>query len=459
MKQINNFESSQRFNPLNDYLFYKVMGVKGNEVQLLGFLNAVLGRSGKKTIKDVEILENNFIAAEIINGKSCILDVRAILEDGTKVNIEVQLRNENNMERRSLFYWSRMYSESINQGHDYQELPNVIAINIVDFDFPPGGNFHTCFHLREDAQPDLILTPALEIHFINMARWRRIYDKDIKNILISSKPSRWIGTPLAGLLTAAVTFSLSGCAGEDLTPQGSENPGTAILTPAVTPTVHILMGDVPSPYQEIFQGTYIPFFEFGDGTGGIGCMAITAPVFMTEEEAFEVIAAAFAESGLYLDKPSGYRPDVNLPVTNIDGEEVDRNKTVQGTLESDEMFKLWTHDLTVKFVSVTDVINWREDPDATPTISFSTFNIKQTAETLAENNTAMVVFYDPVAGMVDYLAITRDIEREAGESDEAFYDRLDAIREDAHREALAESEQMLRKQVEAFIAWLFQMGG
>ena len=146
MKPRNSNQAIERLNPLNDYLFYKVMGIKGNEIQLLGFLNAVLGQSGKKTIKNLEIQDNNFFAADIINGKSCILDVRAILEDGTKVNIEVQLRNEHNIDRRSLFYWSRMYSESIEQGHDYKDLPNVIAINILDFDFPPGGNYHNSFH-------------------------------------------------------------------------------------------------------------------------------------------------------------------------------------------------------------------------------------------------------------------------------------------------------------------------
>lgn len=79
--------------------------------------------------------------------------------------------------------------------------------------------------------------------------------------------------------------------------------------------------------------------------------------------------------------------------------------------------------------------------------------------TLVENNTAMAVFYDPVAGMVNYMEATRDIEQEDGESDEAFFARLDAIRDELHKNALAESELMLRKQVEAFIAWLFQMGG
>ena len=46
---------TRKFDPLNDYLFIKVMGEKGDEVQLLGFLNAVLGRTGKDRFNSVEI--------------------------------------------------------------------------------------------------------------------------------------------------------------------------------------------------------------------------------------------------------------------------------------------------------------------------------------------------------------------------------------------------------------------
>jgi hypothetical protein len=35
-------------------------------------------------------------------------------------------------------------------GGDYQELPDVIAINVVAFDFPPARNYHTCFHMEEN---------------------------------------------------------------------------------------------------------------------------------------------------------------------------------------------------------------------------------------------------------------------------------------------------------------------
>jgi predicted transposase/invertase (TIGR01784 family) len=187
MKTLYEHEPLPRFNPLNDYLFFKVMGEKGDEPQLLGFLNAVLGRSGKEPIESVEIMENTSFEKDVIDGKSCILDVLAVLQNGTKVNIEVQLRNEHNMDQRCLFYWSKVYSKSLNEGQDYRELPNVIAINIVDFDYPPKGDTHTCFHLREDTDPSLILSHVLEIHYINMVKWRKQREKDLADPL-----HRWL---------------------------------------------------------------------------------------------------------------------------------------------------------------------------------------------------------------------------------------------------------------------------
>jgi len=183
----------QRFNPLNDFLFYKIMGEKGDEVQLLGFLNAVLGKTGADRFTSVKIIENKSFTPKVIGDKSSILDVRAVLQGRTKVNIEVQVRNQHNMDRRSLFYWSKEYAESLGEGQDYRKLPNVIAINIVDFNivdfnYLPVQNFHTRFHLREDSDRDIILTGALEIHFINMVQYRR----QAKKGGINDSLDRWL---------------------------------------------------------------------------------------------------------------------------------------------------------------------------------------------------------------------------------------------------------------------------
>jgi predicted transposase/invertase (TIGR01784 family) len=175
--------SIERLNPLNDYLFLKYMGEKGDEEQLLAFLNAVLKRTGKDGLVSVEIVENKTLSAEIIGDKKSILDIRATMTDGTKVNIEVQLRNLGNMEKRSLFYLSREYAKGIKSGQDYQDLPDVISINIIGYesDFEAVDDFHTSFHLYEDFHKECMLTDSLEIHFIDMVKFRRFREKDIKN--------------------------------------------------------------------------------------------------------------------------------------------------------------------------------------------------------------------------------------------------------------------------------------
>jgi predicted transposase/invertase (TIGR01784 family) len=180
--------SNKRLNPLNDYLFMKYMGEKGDEEQLLAFLNAVLQKTGKNGITSVEIIENRMLSAEIIGDKASVLDVRAVMNDDAKVNIEVQLRNAGNMDKRSLFYWSREYIRGIESGQDYIKLPGVIAINIINFEFIEVNEVHTSFHLWEDNHKEYMLTDALEIHFIDMVKFRRLRKKDIVN----NRLHRWL---------------------------------------------------------------------------------------------------------------------------------------------------------------------------------------------------------------------------------------------------------------------------
>ena len=103
----------ERFNPLNDYLFLKLMGEEGDEEQCLVFLNAVLGSKNKQPVKLIRILENKTFTAEVIGEKSSILDVRVETDSGEKVNIEVQLKDLHNMEKRTLMHWGREFTTGI----------------------------------------------------------------------------------------------------------------------------------------------------------------------------------------------------------------------------------------------------------------------------------------------------------------------------------------------------------
>ncbi|MDR3236197.1 MAG: Rpn family recombination-promoting nuclease/putative transposase [Prevotellaceae bacterium] len=175
-------KQKRQHDPLNDYLFLKYMGEKGDEKQLLSFINTVLKKTGKSDLKAIEILEEHKFSAEILGGKECALDVRAKFDDKTHVNIEVQLRNKGNMSKRTLYYWSRDFSSSLDVGQDYLELPKIITINIVNYELLDGPNrFHTSYRMHEDDEHEYLMDDSEEVHFIDMVKFRRIKNKDMEN--------------------------------------------------------------------------------------------------------------------------------------------------------------------------------------------------------------------------------------------------------------------------------------
>ncbi|KZL89738.1 PD-(D/E)XK nuclease family transposase [Clostridium magnum DSM 2767] len=70
-----------------------------------------------------------------VDDKTGILDVRVKTEDGTHINVEIQLLNQYNMVERTLFYWSRLSNSQLKKGQNYRNLKRTITINILNFDY------------------------------------------------------------------------------------------------------------------------------------------------------------------------------------------------------------------------------------------------------------------------------------------------------------------------------------
>lgn len=152
-----------------DFAFKQVFGKTGNEPILLAFLNAALKLPKEKQIASVEIL-NPEILREHLEDKASVLDIHARTKQGEHVNIEIQLANKFDMEKRTLYYWSRIYSTQIQKGIPYTELAKTITINILNFRFlQETERFHTTFHLYED-QEQFPLTDVMEIHFMEIPK-------------------------------------------------------------------------------------------------------------------------------------------------------------------------------------------------------------------------------------------------------------------------------------------------
>lgn len=92
-----------------DFAFKQLFGTKGNEEILTGFLNAILEESLDAPIASLQ-LEDPHLHKSYEDDKLSILDLLATLDNGTQVNIEIQLRNTHDMVKRSLYYWSKLYT-------------------------------------------------------------------------------------------------------------------------------------------------------------------------------------------------------------------------------------------------------------------------------------------------------------------------------------------------------------
>ncbi len=81
-----------------------------------------------------------------------------------------------------------MYLEGIRQGEDYRKLTKVITINLLDFKFLDIKDYHSSFHLWEDREKEYMLTDLVEIHFIELPKFREVQNKASENEALK----RWL---------------------------------------------------------------------------------------------------------------------------------------------------------------------------------------------------------------------------------------------------------------------------
>ena len=152
--------------PKMDFVFKNIFGSEKRPNILISFLNATL--KPKDLITEVEI-KNTDLNKGYIEDKFSRLDVKATTSNNEIINIEIQLKNEYNMIKRSLYYWSKLYSEQLNEGEDYSLLKRTICINILNFKYLKTRMFHSVYRMKE-IHTNEELSDIQEIHFIEIPK-------------------------------------------------------------------------------------------------------------------------------------------------------------------------------------------------------------------------------------------------------------------------------------------------
>ncbi len=137
--------------PKTDFAFKKIFGSTRSQKILISFLNAIV-YEGKNTIKSLEIIDP-YNPGSTSTLKDTYLDVRAVLDNGSTVIIEMQVLNVEAFEKRVIYNIAKAYANQLDMGEQYTTLRPFIALSIADFLlFKNSSQMINRFRLKEEKQ-------------------------------------------------------------------------------------------------------------------------------------------------------------------------------------------------------------------------------------------------------------------------------------------------------------------
>ena len=150
-----------------DVVFKKLFGSEENKHILQAFIASLLGID-KSRISDLTI-ENTELPPEFADEKFGRVDIKCLIDNSFRINLELQICPYLDYKERSLYYWARMFSIGFRKGREYGELRETICINILGFNLFECDEYYSLFKLRETTRNET-LTDKLAIHFYELKK-------------------------------------------------------------------------------------------------------------------------------------------------------------------------------------------------------------------------------------------------------------------------------------------------
>lgn len=183
-----------RYNPKIDLVFRKLFGSAENEDIVKSLLNGILNCEPK--IKNLTI-KNPYNLASYVDGKTSIVDIKAVDEAGTWYDIEMQVGEQGFYGQRALYYLSKMYVDQIDGNGPYSSLTKTIGIHLLDFQYFYDDRYRRHFVYKDEETNEHIENLSYhQLYFIELCKFDKSWD-DVKTLL-----ERWIS-----FLNKAIKFN------------------------------------------------------------------------------------------------------------------------------------------------------------------------------------------------------------------------------------------------------------
>ena len=157
--------------PKTDFAFKKIFGSPQSKPILIEFLNALVYR-GENIIQDLEILDP-YQSPQLQGIKDTFLDVKAKLEQGETVLIEMQVLNPLDFNKRVLYNAAKAYSLQLERGQGYSRLRPVIALTITDFVLFPERDRPLSHYQLLDQEDYLLYGDDIQLIFVELPKFTK----------------------------------------------------------------------------------------------------------------------------------------------------------------------------------------------------------------------------------------------------------------------------------------------
>ena len=173
---VNDKAQEVKLTPTNDFIFKRIFGKEGNERITKKLLSSII----EDEIADLTLAKEQTTDVDVVDDKIGILDVEVKLSNGTKLDLEMQVTSQKDIEKRLMFYWSKLYSSNIKSGEEYYNLKRVVVIMFTTFNLEKLKEIqkcHTKWEIREREYGNIVLTRDFEIDIIEMKKLEKYIEK------------------------------------------------------------------------------------------------------------------------------------------------------------------------------------------------------------------------------------------------------------------------------------------
>ncbi|MCL2089093.1 MAG: Rpn family recombination-promoting nuclease/putative transposase [Oscillospiraceae bacterium] len=152
----------------SDVIFRLFFADERNQDSLVGFLKSVL-KLPEDDYNEIEIADPHLLR-EYEGDKLAIIDVKLKTKSRKIVHIEIQLKVTPELKNRIVLYESKLITEQIGSGDDYEIIKKVISIIITDEPLIPDSDRYHHRFVFYDPEAEVEFSDIMEIHTLELEK-------------------------------------------------------------------------------------------------------------------------------------------------------------------------------------------------------------------------------------------------------------------------------------------------